>query len=63
MAEIIGYDKTKLKTVTCGGCGAIVQYRKNEVRERHGRDYTGGPDGEEWVVCPGCGGKAIISAW
>ncbi len=26
-------------------------------------DYGGGPDGEEYVRCPGCGKKAIIRSW
>jgi predicted RNA-binding Zn-ribbon protein involved in translation (DUF1610 family) len=52
-----------VKEIVCGKCGATLQYTPNDVRRRDGHDYSGGPDGEEWVNCPNCGKKAIIRSW
>lgn len=56
-------DKTVTKEIVCRNCGATLEYVPNEVQSRHGTDYGGGPDGEEWVNCPNCGQKAIIKSW
>ncbi len=50
------------KQVVCDKCGRTLAYVPNDVKRRNGTDYSGGPDGEEWVRCP-CGKKAIISSW
>jgi hypothetical protein len=50
------------KRVTCKNCGRVLAYVPNDVLSYNGRDYSGGPDGCEWVPCP-CGKKAIISLW
>lgn len=65
MVKVIstGPDKTVVKQVICRNCGATLEYTPNEVQSRHGTDYGGGPDGEEWVNCPNCGHKAIIRSW
>lgn len=63
MPKVVGYDESAKKRVTCRGCGAINEYFSNEVQSYHGTDYGGGPDGQEWVVCAGCGGRAIIKSW
>lgn len=55
--------KKVVKRITCCHCGAKLEYVPNDVKERHGRDYGGGPDGEEWVDCPNCNKKAIIRSW
>lgn len=55
--------KTVKKEVVCGHCGATLEYVPNDVKEYHGTDYGGGPDGKKWVVCPNCGEEAIISSW
>lgn len=49
----------------CTHCGRLVAYVQNDVQERHGTDHGGGPDGEEFVRCPGdgCGKKIVIKAW
>ena len=47
MAKSIGEDTSVLKQVTCRNCAAIVQYARNEVKEYHGKDYSGGADGRE----------------
>ena len=63
MAKVIGEDKSVLKQVTCKHCAAIIEYTKHEVKEYHGIDYSGGPDGKEWVDCPRCGNEAVIRVW
>jgi DNA-directed RNA polymerase subunit RPC12/RpoP len=63
MAKVVGFDEKQKKRVTCRGCSAIIEYVANEVKRRDGTDISGGPDGEEWVRCPNCGGRAIIRSW
>lgn len=63
MAKIVGRDETVVKRVTCRECATILEYTPNEVKEEHGTDYGGGPDGREWVDCPNCGRRAIIRSW
>ncbi len=50
------------KKITCRHCGRMLAYVPNDVQERHGTDYSGGPDGSEWVNCP-CGKPAVIRTW
>jgi len=56
-------DPSVVKRVVCRSCGATLEYTPNDVQSRHGTDYSGGPDGEEWVDCPKCNKKAIIRSW
>jgi hypothetical protein len=63
MAKVIGYSEGVKKKFTCDNCGAIVEYVKADIREYHGTDYSGGADGQTWVVCPGCSEKYILSSW
>ena len=53
------------KTVTCDACEAVIGYLPEEVQERHGTDYGGGPDGWKRVKCPrrGCPGHGYIERW
>lgn len=48
---------------SCQHCGAEVAYVKNEVQRRDGTDYGGGPDGCEWIVCPGCHNNITLRSW
>ncbi len=48
---------------TCKGCGAVVGYVNNDIKEYHGRDISGGPDGHAWVVCPQCSRQIILRSW
>lgn len=52
-----------IQRITCKHCGARLEYVPNDIQVYHGRDYGGGPDGQEWVDCPNCKKKAIIRAW
>jgi ribosomal protein S27AE len=56
-------DKSVSKEIICRGCGATLSYVKNDVREYHGTDYGGGPDGREWIICPNCGNDVTIRSW
>jgi competence CoiA-like predicted nuclease len=62
MVEIIVRGKGA-KQITCRSCDSVLQYHKGEVKEYHGRDYSGGPDGKEWIDCPVCNEEVIIRAW
>lgn len=63
MVKVVGRDESAVKRVTCRGCASVLEYKQSEVQRRDGHDYTGGADGEEYVTCPDCGGKAIIRSW
>ena len=63
MVSVIGEDKTVLKETSCRGCGARLQYGMNEVQTRNGTDYSGGPDGEDYIMCPRCGNKVVLRSW
>jgi len=63
MVEVIGQNKDIQKQITCKNCGSILRYVKADVREYHGTDYSGSPDGREWIVCPTCNEDVTIKAW
>lgn len=58
-----GPDPSVVKQVVCRGCGAKLEYVPNDVKEQHGRDYSGGPDGCEWIDCPKCSKQVILRSW
>ena len=51
------------KQIDCTGCGARIAYVPNDIKEYHGTDISGGPDGREWVVCPNCGHDITTRSW
>ena len=51
------------KKITCPNCGATLAYVPNDVKERNGTDYGGGPDGVTWIDCPECSKQVTISRW
>lgn len=63
MPRVIGHDKSAEKECTCEHCGARVAYLPKDVKERNGRDYTGGSDGERYIRCPKCNKKIILDSW
>lgn len=69
MAEIIGFDENSKSRITCKksysepGCGAIIAYNRTDIKEYHGKDYSGGSDGREWIVCPNCQKQIILRSW
>jgi hypothetical protein len=51
------------KQVDCQNCGATIAYVGNDIKEYHGTDMGGGPDGREWVVCPNCKKDITLRSW
>jgi hypothetical protein len=56
-------SKEVVKEAICKGCGATLEYVPNDVKSRHGTDYGGGPDGEEWIDCPNCQQRVVLRSW
>ena len=56
-------DASVVKKIVCRNCGVTLEYVPNDVRRYDGTDYSGGPDGCEWVDCPKCSKRAIIRSW
>jgi DNA-directed RNA polymerase subunit RPC12/RpoP len=52
-----------VKQKICLNCGATLEYVPNDVKKYEGRDYSGGPDGHEWIDCPQCNKKVILKSW
>ncbi len=63
MVRIIGEAPEALKYTTCKHCATMLEYTQSEVKEYHGKDYSGGADGQEWIDCPKCSKKVIIRSW
>ena len=51
------------KLVSCKNCGARLAYVPNDVLTRNGKDYSGGADGEDYIICPVCNKKHILRSW
>lgn len=56
-------DRIAVKEIVCMGCGAKLEYVKNDVQKYSGTDWSGGPDGREWIVCPNCSKQVTIRSW
>ena len=56
-------DKSVVKKRVCRSCGVTVEYLPIDVQTRNGTDWSGGPDGEDYVMCPKCGKKIILRSW
>lgn len=56
-------DKSVLKQKVCRNCGVKVEYVPADVKKREGTDYSGGPDGCEWIDCPKCQKRIILESW
>jgi hypothetical protein len=69
MVTVVGWDESAKSRKTCKGtstnpgCGAIVEYDKNDIKEYNGTDYSGGPDGQRWVDCPNCKKRLVLESW
>jgi hypothetical protein len=55
--------KSAIKRKVCPHCGATLEYVANDVQERHGTDYGGGPDGAKWIDCANCNKQIILESW
>lgn len=47
----------------CPKCRATIAYLPTEIKRYSGRDYSGGPDGREWIICPNCSNDITLRAW
>lgn len=63
MAQVVGKDTSFVKRITCKKCASILEYTLSEVKTVNGHDYSGGPDGKEYIQCPSCNKEVIIRSW
>lgn len=56
-------DPSVVKRTVCDNCGSTLEYLPIDVKERHGRDYSGEPDGDKHIFCPECDHKVILESW
>jgi hypothetical protein len=63
MIKVIGESPEAVKQTVCRHCAAKLEYTPSDVKERHGTDYGGGPDGKEWIDCPRCNHEVVLRAW
>lgn len=63
MVKVVGHDPAAVKRTTCQNCAAVLEYTGTDVRERHGKDYSGGASGREWIQCPQCNDEVVINSW
>lgn len=63
MVKVIGEAPEVFKQTVCRHCAAKLEYTPGDVKARHGKDYSGGSDGAEYVECPRCGSEVILKAW
>lgn len=54
MITIIGKDPSVAKRITCRNCGSILEYHTKDVTEVIGKDYGGGTDIRNYIICPVC---------
>ncbi len=47
----------------CKNCGATLEYVPKDVQKYSGKDYSGGPDGYTWIVCPNCNEEVVLTSW
>lgn len=63
MVQVVGKDASLVKRITCKNCASMLVYTLSEVKTINGRDYSGGPDGREYIKCPSCNKQVIIRSW
>lgn len=63
MVTVIGDAPEAKRRTICRRCAIELEYTEGEVKEYHGKDYSGGPDGHQWIDCPKCGQKIILKSW
>ncbi len=56
-------DPAIVKRITCGGCGARLEYVPNDVEQRSVSDYTGDRDITNFIRCPNCKKEIVTSYW
>lgn len=65
MAKVVGKDETYVHRVSCDKCASRVEYTLNEVTKIDGTDYSGGPNGYTYIICPNpkCQQRIILDRW
>ena len=63
MPTVVGKDSSVMKRAVCRQCASIVEYAPIEVKSVNGKDYSGGPDGYDFIDCPCCNSKIILRSW
>jgi len=56
-------DESVVKRIVCRECGVKLEYLPIDVRRYEGKDYSGGPDGAEWIDCPQCNNEVVLKRW
>ncbi len=55
MAEVIGHNPEVGKKISCKGCGAVIRYYRNDIKEiKVNWDYLGDYDVVDAITCPQC---------
>lgn len=55
MAEVIGQNPEVGKKVSCHGCGALIRYYRNDIKEiKVNWDFLGDYDIVNAIQCPQC---------
>lgn len=52
-----------VKRIVHRHCGATLEYLPMDIKSRTSRDYGGGTDVTEYIVCPHCGQEVVIRSW
>lgn len=55
--------KSVVKRRICKNCGVKLEYTPNDIKEYHGTDIGGGPDGRTWIDCPKCENEIVLTSW
>jgi hypothetical protein len=63
VVKVISKKPVVTKKVVCPHCGHRLSYTQNDVHRYDGTDISGGPDGQEWIVCPNDGKEVILRSW
>lgn len=56
-------DPSVVKRIVCNNCGVKLEYTPSDVKTVNGTDYSGGPDGCDYIPCPKCSKRVVIRAW
>jgi hypothetical protein len=56
-------DPAHVRRISCKSCATRLEYVLADVQRRSGTDYSGGPEGAEYIVCPKCNKDVILRSW
>ncbi len=60
--KIVGHGQQEVRQVTCGQCGAVLEYGQSDVQS----EPQYGDEGEyvcerRWIDCPGCSSPVTLA--